>query len=280
MNLISSNINKFQISRVYYQHNWEINHNYTKSTKEHFLAGPEKVDFSIGTAPAIINKWIEDQTNDKIKDLVPADLDPSTVLVLVNAIHFKGDWDEKFNDAIEDDFHVSENNTVKAQMMTNSESKYGYLSLDEVKAQAVEIPYKGKQISMIVILPNRDSSLEELEAALDVSDLKNFDTRKVDLTLPKFKIETSLDLIDALKNMGMKDMFNPSLADFSKMGHPDSGKIYVSDGKKSAGLLFWFLKRWYGIGKLNNCPNVSKMSELLAFLFRPLFKTKIVWNTV
>jgi serpin B len=82
-------------NRVYYQHNWEINHNYTKSTKEHFLAGPEKVDFSIGTAPAIINKWIEDQTNDKIKDLVPADLDPSTVLVLVNAIHFKGDWDEK-----------------------------------------------------------------------------------------------------------------------------------------------------------------------------------------
>jgi serpin B len=141
---------------------------------------------------------------------------------------------KKFNDAIEDDFHVSENNTVKAQMMTNSESKYGYLSLDEVKAQAVEIPYKGKQISMIVILPNRDSSLEELEAALDVSDLKNFDTRKVDLTLPKFKIETSLDLIDALKNMGMKDMFNPSLADFSKMGHPDSGKIYVSDVRQKA----------------------------------------------
>ena len=219
------------------------------------MAGPEKVDFSIGTAPAIINKWIEDQTNDKIKDLVPADLDPSTVLVLVNAIHFKGDWDEKFNDAIEDDFHVSENNTVKAQMMTNSESKYGYISLDRLDAQAVEIPYKGKRISMIVILPNRDSSLEELETALDVSDLKNFDYTEVDLTLPKFKIETSLDLNNVLKDMGMKDMFNPSLADFSKMG---SGKIHVSDGKKSAGLLFWFFKRWYGIDNYFKTEKLSK----------------------
>ena len=81
------------------------------------MAGPEAVDFSIGEAPGIINKWVEDQTNSKIKDLIPEDLDPSTVLVLVNAIHFKGDWDKKFSDAIEGDFQVSENNVLLVKVL-------------------------------------------------------------------------------------------------------------------------------------------------------------------
>jgi len=233
-------------NRVYYQHNWNINGNYTKSTKEHFLAGPEAVDFSIGEAPGIINKWVEDQTNSKIKDLIPEDLDPSTVLVLVNAIHFKGDWDLEFNDAVEDDFKVSEEKSVKAKMMTNPKTKYGYLKLDEHKAQAVEIPYKGNRISMIVILPDPESSLEELEKSVEEKGLskildtnknlflKNFFTRELNLSLPKFKIETSLDLVTALRNMGMTDMFDSAKADFSKMGHPDASKIYVSDVRQKA----------------------------------------------
>jgi len=231
-------------NRVYYQHNWNINGNYTKSTKEHFLAGPEAVDFSIGEAPGIINKWVEDQTNSKIKDLIPEDLDPSTVLVLVNAIHFKGDWDLEFNDAVEDDFKVSEEKSVKAKMMTNPKTKYGYLKLDEHKAQAVEIPYKGNRISMIVILPDPESSLEELEKAveekglskiLDTKEntylLKSFVTEELDLSLPKFKMETSLDLVKTLKDMGMTNMFDSDKADFSKMG---LSEIYVTDAGQKA----------------------------------------------
>ena len=209
------------------------------------MAGPEAVDFSNGEVPAIINKWVEDQTNSKIRGLIP-DLDPDTVLVLVNAIYFKGDWDLEFNDAFEDDFKVSEEKSVKVQMMTNPlETEYGYLKLDEYKAQAVEIPYKGDRISMIVILPDPESSLEELEKSVEEKGLSkildtnknnfliSFGRREVDLTLPKFKIETSLDLVTALREMGMTNMFDSAKADFSKMGHPDAGKIYVSDGKKN-----------------------------------------------
>jgi len=233
-------------NRVYYQQNWNINGNYTKSTKEHFLAGPEAVDFATGEAPATINKWVEDQTNSKIKDLIPEDLDPSTVLVLVNAIHFKGDWDLEFNDAVEDDFKVSEEKSVKAKMMTNPKTKYGYLKLDEHKAQAVEIPYKGNRISMIVILPDPESSLEELEKSVEEKGLskildtnknfflKSFGRREVDLTLPKFKIETSLDLVTALRDMGMTDMFDSAKADFYKMGQLDASPIYVSDVRQKA----------------------------------------------
>ena len=185
---------------------------------------------------------MEDQTNSKIKDLIPEDLDPSTVLVLVNAIHFKGDWDLEFNDAVEDDFKVSKEKSVKAQMMTNYETEYGYLKLDEYKAQAVEIPYKGNRISMIIILPDPESSLEELEKAVEEKGLskimdtkentyllKSFVTEELDLSLPKFKMETSLDLVKTLKDMGMTNMFSTK-ADFSKMG---PGGIYVNDGKKN-----------------------------------------------
>ena len=207
------------------------------------MAGPEAVDFTNGEAPAIINKWVEDQTNSKIRDLIPEYLDPDTVLVLVNAIYFKGDWDLEFNDAFEDDFKVSEEKSVKVQMMTNPlETEYGYLKLDEYKAQAIEIPYKDNRISMIVILPDPESSLEELEKAveekglskiLDTKEntylLKSFVTEELDLSLPKFKMETSLDLVKTLKDMGMTNTFSDK-ADFSKMG---PGGIYVNDGKKN-----------------------------------------------
>ena len=209
------------------------------------MAGPEAVDFSNGEAPAIINKWVEDQTNSKIRDLIPENLDPDTVLVLVNAIYFKGEWDLEFNYAFEDDFKVSEEKSVKVQMMKNYEREYRYLKLDEYKAQAVEIPYKGNRISMIVILPDPESSLEELGKAvegkglskiLDTKEntylLKSFITQELELSLPKFKMETSLDLVKSLKDMGMTNMFGPE-ADFSKMVHQDADTIYVSDGKKN-----------------------------------------------
>merc|ERR1712110_951468 len=132
-------------------------------------------------------------------------------------MYFKGKWETEFNDAVEGDFQTSKNKVVKAQMMkSHGESRYGYLYLEDLKAQAVEIPYKGGRISMIVILPDPESSLKDLENIFEVTqfNLLDFNKEDVDLTLPKFKIETMLNLNDALKIMGMEDMFNPNKADF------------------------------------------------------------------
>ena len=228
-------------------------------TKEHFLAEPFPLNFSNGNAGSKINKWVESQTNNKIKDVVSEDLDTNTALVLINAMYFKGKWETEFNDAVEGDFQTSTNNVVKAQMMkSHSESRYGYLYLEDLKAQAVEIPYKGGRISMIVILPDPESSLKDLENIFEVTqfNLLDFTEEEVDLTLPKFKIETTLNLNEPLKIMGMTDMFQPNLADFSGFGGTKSAipgvssktasneyvytngtgyehisNIYVSDGK-------------------------------------------------
>ena len=228
-------------------------------TQEHFLAKPVALNFSDGNAGSEINQWVESQTNSKIKDVVSEDLDTNTALVLINAMYFKGQWETKFNDSFEGDFQTSKNKIVKAQMMkSHSESRYGYLYLEDLKAQAVEIPYKGGRISMIVILPDPESSLKDLENIFEVTqfNLLDFTKEDVDLILPKFKIETTLNLNDPLKLMGMTDMFNPNKADFSGFGGTKSAipgvsrktasneyvytngtgfehisNIYVSDGK-------------------------------------------------
>jgi len=227
------NLDLNSANRLYYNEAFNdfITEDYLNDTEEHFLAEPFPLNFSNGNAGSKINKWVESQTNNKIKDVVSEDLDTNTALVLINAMYFKGEWETRFNDAVEGDFKTSKNKVVKAQMMkSHSESRYGYLYLEDLKAQAVEIPYKGKKISMIVILPDPESSLNDLENIFEVTqfNLLDFTKEDVDLTLPKFKIETTLNLNDPLKIMGMTDMFEPNLADFSGFGGTKSAIPGVS----------------------------------------------------
>ena len=84
-------------------------------TQEHFLAKPVPLDFSDGQAACQINKWVRYKTNSKIKYVVSEDLDTDTSLFLINAIYFKGEWETKFNDAVEGDFQTSKNKVVKAK---------------------------------------------------------------------------------------------------------------------------------------------------------------------
>ena len=119
--------------------------------------------------------------------------------------------------------------------MMFSQDKYSYTTLKEVKTQAIEIFYEGQRLSMIVLLPRPDSSLEELETALgNITDLKTvlkFPARsEVELSLPKFKLQTLFELNDYLNAMGMTDMFDENLADFSKMRSGRQKDLYVSKG--------------------------------------------------
>merc|ERR1712150_436433 len=152
--------------------------------------------------------------------------------------HSKGDWAMKFKkeNTQKRDFHVSKDKVVQADMMFSNE-KYPYIPLKDLKAEAIQIPYKGQRLSMILLLPRPDSSLEELEKSLekvpDINTVLKFPPlpgkSKVELSLPKFKLETQLDLNDNLKAMGITDMFDESQADFSKMrSDPTFDNLYVS----------------------------------------------------
>ena len=111
----------------------------------------------------IINGWVEEQTNDKIKDLIPAGvLNRGTRLVLTNAIYFKGEWVKPFDKkgTKDRDFKITPNNKVQVPMMSQggNQSRFNYAETDEL--QFLELPYSGDDISMLIILRMLQESCE------------------------------------------------------------------------------------------------------------------------
>lgn len=168
-----------------------------------------------------INAWVEEQTNNRIKDLLPSgSITPATRLVLTNAIFFKGTWltpfDKKFTKPV--DFSLTAGEKVKADMMYRSDDM-SYIENDEF--QTLELPYQGNRLSMVVLLPKKRGGLSELEAGLTSEKLSKWlaalNSTKVNLTFPRIKTTYSASLSKTLPLMGMVDAFNQGNADFSGM---------------------------------------------------------------
>lgn len=193
---------------------------------ESYGAGMREVDFANSEqARQLINDWVAEETRDKIKDLIPSGaLNPLTRLVLANAIYFKAAWQYPFEEQAtsKDDFTLLEGEVIQADTMRQSKM-FGYAKGDGY--QSVELPYSGRSTSMLIFLPDEDR-FEEFEAALDselITDtLDNLTPAQVELSLPKFKVESTFSLNEALAALGMPDAFDADKADFSGMtGQPD-----------------------------------------------------------
>ncbi len=160
-----------------------------------------------------INTWVENQTNGKIKDLIPQGaIDGLTRLVLTNAIYFKGNWSLQFNksNTYEEDFKAP-NKTVSAETMHITDN-FNYTETDEV--QVLEMTYSGQNISMLIILPKGD----DLDITIEKLNKwrSKLEEREVVVSLPRFKLETKYFMNDDLIEMGMPTAFSDS-ADFSDM---------------------------------------------------------------
>jgi serpin B len=185
-----------------------------EATDLDFIGKPEE-------SRVTINNWVEERTNDKIKDLIPTGaIDAYTRLVLTNAIYFKGDWAVQFDekDTHEADFKVNSEKTVKAQMMSLSGESFNYTVTDT--AQIIELPYKGDDLSMLILLPKEDC-LDSLEESISTENLNlwrsNLKEKEIDVHMPKFKLETKYSMSDTLKKMGMPTAFSETEANFSGM---------------------------------------------------------------
>lgn len=173
-----------------------------------------------------INNWVEKETNNKIKDLIPGGmLDKLTRLVLTNAIYFKGSWFNPFDKKAtrEEDFRISPDNKIKVQMMRLAGKSLNYAETD--KLQILELFYEGNELSMLIFLPKQDdlSGAEELLNSQHLSEWKELlKEERVNLYLPKFKFEASYYMSRVLKDMGMPAAFSYGIdfggqADFSGM---------------------------------------------------------------
>lgn len=219
---------------VWSQKGEPISKEFLDLANNYYEAGFSLLDFVNETEKSrqIINSWVEEKTINKIKDLIPpGGVDEKTVLVLTNAVYFQGDWMTKFekNNTRQEDFTISVQKKIKVDMM-HVESDFKYYSDDNL--QAIELPYKGNKISMLVFLPIQIEGLSEIEKMLTTEILNTVISKmkkeKVSVYLPKFKIlwgTYSLNRI--LIELGIADAFDFAKADFS--GINGKAGIYISD---------------------------------------------------
>jgi len=176
-----------------------------------------------------INRWIEHQTNDKIKDMLqPGAITPMTRLVLTNAIYFKGSWVNPFSQSATqpDAFHLAPAQSVQAPFMHRTGS-YSYL--DGGTFQAIELPYQGNDLSMLILLPKRIDGLPSLEQSFTAAALSQWIQKlhyadKVILSLPRFTMTQQFELSKTLAAMGMPQAFEAQ-ANFSGMSANSGLKI-------------------------------------------------------
>jgi serpin B len=197
-----------------------------------YQGGIQALDYQTNTEGSrqIINQWVEQKTQDKIKELIPPGaLNQLTRLVLTNAIYFKGKWDKQLNTANTAPvvFWLNGTETVMVPMMSQTE-RVSYFQNDTL--QMLELPYAGKELSMVVLLPERNLRIGNLELMLSATTVERWMSsmtqQEVRVNLPRFKTTCSYDLSSELIKMGMTDAFNPSKADFSAMTAKDS--LYIS----------------------------------------------------
>lgn len=193
---------------------------------EAFDARFQLIDFTkTEAARRRINLWVEQNTKQRIKNIVPKGLPtPDCRLALGNAIYFKAAWNKPFpkRRTKRMPFTSAAGKKVEVDMMSNTDH-LAYTENDDV--QVVEIPYRGEDTSMVVILPKTVDGLPAFEAALTGTKLagllERLGGRRVDLKLPKFEITLPLRLDETLQDMGMKLAFT-ARANFSKMTKEES----------------------------------------------------------
>jgi serpin B len=194
---------------------------FLKIARNDYQANLNQADFktSADAVTGEINRWVAQKTRDKIRDILsPGSLDDLTRLVLANAIYFKGIWASPFEKAATETqpFHLSAISQADALLMHHV-ADVRYIGNDDF--QAVDLPYSGDELSMVVLLPRQFDALGQLENQLSppflARLLAQMKRQEVELFLPRFKLESVFELNDMLAKMGMPDAFVWPKADFS-----------------------------------------------------------------
>ena len=214
--------NKVRIANALWaQEGFPFYESFMKVNKEWFSACVENVDFSNSGTVDQINNWASKSTNGLIKKVVSEqDLRSDLVMILANALYFKGIWEEKFSksDTYKREFTTAGGQTTEVDMMHQTED-FRYADVED--GQLLEMNYKEGQYCMDILLPAKDKSLRQVVAGLTAqkwnSWLGNMRNYEVHVAFPKIEAKYNAELTKALQETGIKDAFNPLTADFSKM---------------------------------------------------------------
>ncbi|MFA5141336.1 MAG: serpin family protein, partial [Elusimicrobiota bacterium] len=221
------------VNSLWSQHDFPLKPEFLNRLQAAFRARATPVDFQ--TAPDTvcgdINAWVARETDGRIPKIVdPGMMTAALRLILVNAVYFKGDWALKFKkNATEDQpFYAPKNAIGMVPLMRQvRESPYA----EDGPVQVLALPYKGGELSMVVVLPKEKDGLAAVEKTLSKRQLDDWvgllSPRKVKVELPKFKLEAGYSLGDDLKAMGMPLAFSPLAADFSGMSELKADGLFI-----------------------------------------------------
>jgi len=204
---------------IYVRDGFPIKDNFTKTVKRYFQSKVKQLDFSQNVESAKeINDWVEEKTQNKIWNLIhPNDLTRFTRLVLINAIYFKGEWENQFMKrlTVKARFYTGRSKSIQVDMMEQTD-EFPYAEFPDFKA--IALPYKGGKLSMVIVLPDKRTGLANGEAGLKdfgfEKILKRLAVKTVKVFLPRFEMESTIDLEKPLIHLGLGSMFGFS-ADFS-----------------------------------------------------------------
>jgi serine protease inhibitor len=219
---------------IWYRNTFNVEQDFINTNREFYDAEVQALDFGDPAARDIINGWVEEKTNDKIKDIIK-EISPATVMFLINAIYFNGTWTYEFDKdyTSDNDFYLSGGGVIQVPTM--------HLTADIMYAEndlfsAAELFYGDGNYSMVILLPDNGKTVDDIINGLTVDTwdewTAGFGEAKVSVGLPKFRFEFGDSLNSALTDMGMGVAFDPDQADFSKI-NPDQ-QIFISMVKQQA----------------------------------------------
>ena len=201
-------------NRLFAQKGYHFRETFLSLVKQNFGGAFEPLDFVADPAAATqrINKWVADQTRDRIRDLIPGGaLDKTTRLVLANALYLKAPWASEFSQsATQSELFFVRGAPVDVPMMRKTDKNFGYARREGFTV--VSLPYAGNDLQFVVLLPDEINGLRQLESKLSADVLTacaKLEKRDVDLYLPKFKLEPpTITLAKQFEALGMKTAFN------------------------------------------------------------------------
>ncbi|XP_054237531.1 ovalbumin-related protein X-like [Indicator indicator] len=220
--------------RLYIEKKYPVLPEYLQCIKQLYKVEPKEVDFKTDTEDVrrFINSWVEKETNGQIQDfLVSGSVGLDTALVVANAVYFKGIWKTAFKqeDTREVPFNVTEQESKPVQMMCqNSTFRVSVLAAEKMKI--LELPYASGELSMLILLPDEISGLEQLENKVSFEKLTEWtspnvmEKKRVKVYLPRMKFEEKYNLTSVLMALGMTDLFSP-LANLSGISSAESLKV-------------------------------------------------------
>ncbi|KAJ9597389.1 hypothetical protein L9F63_011778 [Diploptera punctata] len=233
--LRSSNDMDLEIAnKIFLQTSLNIQKGFRRAARKAFGSDARELNFQKNSEKAskIINQWVEKRTRQKISEIIePGVITPDTKMILANAVYLKANWLTPFNsdDTKNEVFHSKTGNETIVPMM-KIKTILGFKHSEELGAKVLELPYQNEVASMFVLLPDARDGISDLESKLSTVDLATLFTslppEEVFVKIPKFKAESAIKLKPHLQELGFKDMFDATVANFSGItGQPD---LYIT----------------------------------------------------